>query len=202
MEKSKRAIYSDLAKLDATTDEDIARQIAEDPDTAPELTDEELDAAELYEGDKFIRRVGRPKGSGKKEQVTLRLDRDILERFRAGGPGWQTRLNETLRSAAREPKSDHRGRIGRKPRTARAGRTPRSLANVVTLVRKAVRGTAQASIEELQAYLRLQHGVAISLSRLRTALRSAGVKVRSRTARPRYRAQPVARARERRRMLG
>ncbi len=30
----------DWAKIDATTDEDIARQIAEDPDTAPELTDE------------------------------------------------------------------------------------------------------------------------------------------------------------------
>lgn len=30
----------DWTKFDATTDEDIARQIAEDPDTAPELTDE------------------------------------------------------------------------------------------------------------------------------------------------------------------
>jgi hypothetical protein len=40
MVKSKPAIYSDLAKVDATTDEDIARQIGEDPDTAPELTDE------------------------------------------------------------------------------------------------------------------------------------------------------------------
>lgn len=29
----------DWTKFDATTDEDIARQIAEDPDTAPELTD-------------------------------------------------------------------------------------------------------------------------------------------------------------------
>jgi hypothetical protein len=40
MVKSKPAIYSDLAKVDATTGEDIARQIGEDPDTAPELTDE------------------------------------------------------------------------------------------------------------------------------------------------------------------
>lgn len=30
---------ADLAKLDATTDADIARQIAEDPDTAPDLSD-------------------------------------------------------------------------------------------------------------------------------------------------------------------
>lgn len=107
MPESKRAIGSDLAKLDATTDEEIARQIAEDPDTAPELTDEELAEAEVWHGDKFIRQVGRPKGSGKKEQVTLRLDRDILARFRADGPGWQTRLNEALReppSAVRVPR--------------------------------------------------------------------------------------------------
>ncbi len=47
-------IRSDLAKLDATTDEDIARQIAEDPDTAPELTDERFDKAEIRDGDKLI----------------------------------------------------------------------------------------------------------------------------------------------------
>ncbi len=34
-----------------------------------------------------------------KQQVTLRLDRDLLDRFRAGGPGWQSRINETLRKA-------------------------------------------------------------------------------------------------------
>jgi uncharacterized protein (DUF4415 family) len=88
---------SNLAKLDATTDEEIARQIAEDPDTAPELTDEQLAEAEVYEGDRFVRRVGRPKGSGTKELVTLRIDSDVLGHFRAGGPGWQTRLNNTLR---------------------------------------------------------------------------------------------------------
>jgi len=31
--------------------------------------------------------------------VTLRLDKDVLERFRAGGPGWQTRVNDVLRMA-------------------------------------------------------------------------------------------------------
>ena len=36
MAESKRGIGSDLARLEATTDEDIARQIAEDPDAAPE----------------------------------------------------------------------------------------------------------------------------------------------------------------------
>jgi uncharacterized protein (DUF4415 family) len=90
---------SDLARLDATTDDDIARQIAEDPDTAPELTDDQLDEAELFEGNRFVRRVGRPKGSGTKESVTLRLDRELLDHFRATGPGWQTRINDTLRAA-------------------------------------------------------------------------------------------------------
>ena len=104
MPKNKRATGSDFAKLDATSDEDIARQITEDPDTAPELTDEMLDESDFYIGDKFLRhgRGGRPKGSGSKEQVTLRLDREILDHFRAGGPGWQTRLNDTLRAMITE----------------------------------------------------------------------------------------------------
>jgi len=41
-------------------------------------------------------RGGRPRGSNK-EQVALRLDKDVLEKFRATGPGWQTRINEALR---------------------------------------------------------------------------------------------------------
>src|ERR1700745_67547 len=37
---------------------------------------------------------------GIKEQVTLRIDQDVLEHFQAGGPGWQDRINEALRKAA------------------------------------------------------------------------------------------------------
>jgi uncharacterized protein (DUF4415 family) len=37
---------------------------------------------------------------GVKEQVTLRIDQDVLEFFRSGGPGWQDRINEALRKAA------------------------------------------------------------------------------------------------------
>ena len=37
---------------------------------------------------------------GVKEQVTLRLDQDVLEFFREGGAGWQERINEALRKAA------------------------------------------------------------------------------------------------------
>jgi len=45
---------------------------------------------------------GRPKGSTRsaKSLVSLRIDNDVLERFRAGGPGWQRRVNEVLRKAA------------------------------------------------------------------------------------------------------
>ncbi|WP_445215381.1 BrnA antitoxin family protein [Bradyrhizobium sp. Pa8] len=37
---------------------------------------------------------------GIKEQVTLRIDQDVLEFFQQGGPGWQERINEALRKAA------------------------------------------------------------------------------------------------------
>jgi uncharacterized protein (DUF4415 family) len=96
MPANKRVLGSDLAKLDATTDDDIARQIAEDPDTAPELTDEWFDKAELRVGDKVIRR-GRPPLDSPKKLVSLRLDQDVIDRFRAGGPGWQSRINVALR---------------------------------------------------------------------------------------------------------
>jgi uncharacterized protein (DUF4415 family) len=35
-----------------------------------------------------------------KEQVTLRIDRDVLDYFQEDGPGWQDRINEALRKAA------------------------------------------------------------------------------------------------------
>jgi uncharacterized protein (DUF4415 family) len=66
-------------------------------DDAPELTDEWFEGADLHEGDKVIRR-GRPKSDAPKKLVSLRLDPDVVERFRATGPGWQSRINETLRA--------------------------------------------------------------------------------------------------------
>ncbi len=83
----------------------------DDPDL-PELTEEMLDVAEYTAGGKVIRRAtgylgpngvvrGRPPARGRaKQQVTLRLDPDIIERFRADGPGWQGRINAALRKAA------------------------------------------------------------------------------------------------------
>jgi uncharacterized protein (DUF4415 family) len=68
-----------------------------DPDDAPEWTDEMFERADLMIGDKVIRR-GRPPGSSKR-LVSLRIDKTVLERFRADGPGWQSRINEVLRKA-------------------------------------------------------------------------------------------------------
>jgi uncharacterized protein (DUF4415 family) len=46
------------------------------------------------------RREGRsPLRDHAKQQVTLRLDPDVLAKFREGGPGWQGRINTALRAA-------------------------------------------------------------------------------------------------------
>jgi uncharacterized protein (DUF4415 family) len=42
----------------------------------------------------------RPAVPNVKEQVTLRIDRDVLDYFQEGGPGWQERINDALRKAA------------------------------------------------------------------------------------------------------
>ena len=42
----------------------------------------------------------RPSVPGVKEQVWLRIDRDVLDYFQEGGPGWQDRINEALRKVA------------------------------------------------------------------------------------------------------
>jgi uncharacterized protein (DUF4415 family) len=69
-----------------------------DPDDAPELDDAWFEKADFKIGRKVIRR-GRPPGSAKR-LVSLRLDREVLDAFRAGGPGWQSRINQALRKAA------------------------------------------------------------------------------------------------------
>ena len=53
------------------------------------------------------RKRGRPSGSRaaqRKEQVSIRLSQDVLAHFRAGGPGWQTRIDAALREwLSRQP---------------------------------------------------------------------------------------------------
>lgn len=46
----------------------------------------------------FGKRPGRPAGSTK-EKISIRLDLDVLDSYRATGDGWQTRLNDALRRA-------------------------------------------------------------------------------------------------------
>jgi uncharacterized protein (DUF4415 family) len=78
-----------------------------DEDTPP-WTEDQLDRAELAVGGKVVRpangtltRAGRPPlGDAAKQQVTLRLDPDVLAKFREDGPGWQGRINAALRTAA------------------------------------------------------------------------------------------------------
>lgn len=41
-----------------------------------------------------------PSLPGAKEMVSLRIDRDVLDFFQGEGPGWQDRINATLRKAA------------------------------------------------------------------------------------------------------
>jgi len=77
------------------------------PDDAPELTDElaaQLQPLENVDPEfaAVIRRGGRPllPSEVRKRRVTIMLDPDVIERFKAGGRGWQTRMNAALRKAA------------------------------------------------------------------------------------------------------
>jgi uncharacterized protein (DUF4415 family) len=72
---------------------------------SPPLTDEEL--ANMRPADEVLPpafmkawregRVGRPEKATKKQQISLRLDPDVISTYRAKGKGWQARMNETLR---------------------------------------------------------------------------------------------------------
>lgn len=71
-----------------------------DPDDAPELTAEMLDQAEVFQGNTFVRSGrGRPKSEATKEQISVRLDPDVLAKLRETGPGWQSQINVLLRHA-------------------------------------------------------------------------------------------------------
>ena len=90
MTERKRVLGSNLRKSDA-------HEITpEEYEEIPELTDEWFDKADLYKGGKLVRR-GRPPSAAKKEAVSIRLSPDVLTYFRAGGPGWQTRVDAELR---------------------------------------------------------------------------------------------------------
>ncbi|HEY0834574.1 MAG TPA: BrnA antitoxin family protein [Azospirillum sp.] len=95
------------AALDAMTPEEdaaINAGISRDPDS-PELSDTDVarmrPAADVVPD--VVARHRHPRGPQKaptKQLVSLRLDREVIERFKSGGPGWQVRMNEALRKAS------------------------------------------------------------------------------------------------------
>jgi uncharacterized protein (DUF4415 family) len=98
-EKARRII----GYADAVADEAVLAAARSDPDALP-MTDEQLarmrPAHEVLPGlvAKYLRR-GRPKLAAPKQQITLRLDADVVDHFKEGGSGWQTAINNTLRKA-------------------------------------------------------------------------------------------------------
>ena len=96
-------LESDIIIPTPQEDTTIDAGIAADPD-APELTDEWFRRARpasevvphIVEWSRRVR--GKRKGPTK-ERISIRLDADLTAHFRAGGRGWQTRLNDTLRRA-------------------------------------------------------------------------------------------------------
>ena len=91
---------TDWGRVLAMTEEEIERNAAEDPDNPP-LTAEELARAELvYPEDRA------------KVPVYIRLDADVVEFFKSGGPGYQTRINAALREHVQRALQRHWRRAG------------------------------------------------------------------------------------------
>jgi uncharacterized protein (DUF4415 family) len=73
---------TDWARLDAMTDEDIERAVAEDPDAPPFWTDEDWANAQRVDP---------------QNHTAVWLDRDIVDWFKDQGPHFQNRINKALR---------------------------------------------------------------------------------------------------------
>jgi uncharacterized protein (DUF4415 family) len=81
--ESNRSLKSRLAALDAHVIQ------PHEYDELPELTDEALARGVVNKG-------GRPRLENPKQLITLRLAPEIIERWKATGPGWQTRMASRL----------------------------------------------------------------------------------------------------------
>jgi uncharacterized protein (DUF4415 family) len=83
----------------------IQAQITSDAD-ASEATDAELALAKPFAAafpdlmESIRRGRGRPTIANPRQQISLRLDGDVIEKFKSTGKGWQSRVNEALRKAA------------------------------------------------------------------------------------------------------
>ena len=102
MKSSKRTVP-------ALTDEEearIQRGIEQDPDN-PEWTEEDFKNARPFAevfpdlAESIRRARGRPAAEKPKQQISLRLDPDVIDAFKATGKGWQGRINDILRKAAK-----------------------------------------------------------------------------------------------------
>ena len=87
-------IHTDLARLMAMRDEDIAYD-----DDNPITTAADWEGAVMKIGDKVI---GVVRGRGKQKKptkipTTLRLSPEVMAYFKATGEGWQTRVDAVLR---------------------------------------------------------------------------------------------------------
>jgi uncharacterized protein (DUF4415 family) len=89
--------------LSAAEEARIQAGIAADPDNA------EWTAQDFKRGKPFAQalpamsmnpRARGPQKKPTKVAVSLRLSREVVERFKAGGPGWQTRMDKALKKAA------------------------------------------------------------------------------------------------------
>jgi uncharacterized protein (DUF4415 family) len=80
---SSRILRSDLARVDALFVK------AGEYQALPELTADMLACASVNRG-------GRPKSLNPRKLISLRLPADVIKRWKATGPGWQTRMAERL----------------------------------------------------------------------------------------------------------
>jgi uncharacterized protein (DUF4415 family) len=77
---------SDWERVEGLTDADIAQAIADDPNAAPALDDAFWRNAEILD----------PRHE--KSTITMRVDDDVLDFFKGGGSGYQSRMNAVLRA--------------------------------------------------------------------------------------------------------
>jgi uncharacterized protein (DUF4415 family) len=96
----------DLPPITDAEEARIQAGIAADPDN-PEVTAAQARQARPFaeafpELAATLRRSRGPQKAPTKQLVSLRLDSETVEAFKATGPGWQTRMNDALRVAARD----------------------------------------------------------------------------------------------------
>jgi uncharacterized protein (DUF4415 family) len=84
---------ADFKRMRPFTEEEKAR--FRGPHTIKHVSDAEYEASKRRPGER-----GKQVAPTKK-LVTMRLSANVLEHFRAGGPGWQTRIDETLQRAVK-----------------------------------------------------------------------------------------------------